>query len=77
MCGNYYVSVIDGSKYVLAAGPFTTHEEALATVEPLRNKVLDLDPTGQWFWYAWGTCKVNEAELVKPGRFNSLLAEVK
>jgi hypothetical protein len=54
----YYVSVIDGARSRLVAGPFSTHEEALAQVDPQRNHWYELDPKS-WF-YAWGTARVRQ-----------------
>lgn len=53
----FYVSVVDGDRKALVAGPFATHEEALAQVDAERTKWNDLDPRA-WF-YAWGTAKVH------------------
>lgn len=54
----YYVSVIDGTRTALVAGPFDTHAESLAQVEPEREKWYKLDPKSHW--YAWGTARVRD-----------------
>jgi hypothetical protein len=51
----YYVSVRDGAKFALVAGPFRTHEAALAAVKLVTHVGCDADPWGQF--YAWGTCR--------------------
>jgi hypothetical protein len=52
----YYVSCVDGSRVALPAGPFATHEEALAAVDAQRSKWVELDPRAHFA--AWGTCRV-------------------
>jgi hypothetical protein len=52
----YYVSVIDGPRYALLAGPFRTHEQALSLVDKTRDIACKVDPKG-WF-YAYGTVKM-------------------
>lgn len=49
----YYVSVIDGTKRGMAAGPYATHEEALDRVNDVRMACELKDPRA-WFW-AFGT----------------------
>lgn len=57
----YYVSVIDGTRKALVAGPFETHAEALAQVEPEREKWYKLDARSHW--YAWGTARVRDDKV--------------
>lgn len=52
----YYVSVIDGPRKAILAGPFKTHKEALAAVEPTKEAWWDLDPRAAFA--AWGTCGI-------------------
>lgn len=49
----YYVSAIDGSKRYLVAGPYPTHEQALAKVEQVRREAYERD--GRAWFMAWGT----------------------
>ena len=51
----FYVSVIDGPKRALVAGPYRTHKEALAKVEPAKEAGAKADPWSTF--YAWGTAK--------------------
>ena len=51
----YYISVIDGAKYALVAGPFKNHEQALGLVEQAKKVGYTRDPMSHF--YAWGTCK--------------------
>ena len=69
-CSKFYVSVIDGSRYGFLAGPYDTHEEALAMVEPAKKMAQKLD---DWAWfYAFGTVKA-PLGYSKPGVLNDLL----
>lgn len=63
----YYVSVVDGSKYNLLAGPFGSHEEAKAQVGVVRKIAIDIDPKAHFFGF--GTCKTPEG-YDKPGLLN-------
>jgi hypothetical protein len=38
------------------AGPFATHDDALAAVEPARKSACDKYPAAHWFYF--GTAKV-------------------
>jgi len=53
--GNYYVSIIDGSRTSLALGPFPTHEAALLQVGEVREFLKD-DPMAAF--YAYGTARL-------------------
>lgn len=57
--GAYYVSVVDGGKFLLLAGPFETHEAALARVEQATEIARNLDPNCAF--YAFGTCRLEAA----------------
>ena len=52
----YYVSVIDGNKSNVLAGPFKTHGEAKTMVDKARNAAQEYGDPKAWF-YAYGTCK--------------------
>ena len=65
--GPYYVSVRDGERFALLLGPFETHREALAMVEPVRVKAVDFNRFAHF--YSFGTCRV-KSEYRKPGRLN-------
>ena len=54
----FYVSVIDGKRRALLAGPYDTHAEALALVEQVRRKAYDIDPKSHF--YAFGTAGSDE-----------------
>lgn len=65
---NYYVSVVDGSRFALLLGPFPKHAWALAWVEPVRAWAEAADPRGHF--YGFGTCVSTRTE---PGRLNGAL----
>jgi hypothetical protein len=68
---SYYVSVVDGKRWVLAAGPFSTHAQALGYVEPVRRLVLSrYDYQGRAGWYGYGTVAMQDG-YSKPGKLNS------
>lgn len=62
----YYVSAIDGELCAFPAGPFQTHEEALAAVDSTKAAWIDKDPRA-WF-AAWGTCRVRADGEAPPKR---------
>ena len=52
----FYVSVVDGPKHGLLAGPYRTHEEALAAVDTARDADC---AANDWAWfYSYGTVKM-------------------
>jgi len=53
--GNYYVSVVDGSRSSLLLGPFSKHMEALLKVEAVRKLANELEPKSHF--YGFGTAK--------------------
>ena len=53
----YYVSVVDGPKFGVLAGPFRTHQEALDMVDNAREAANDADPWAAF--YAFGTVKMS------------------
>lgn len=69
--GYYYVSALPGlgevkDKYWLLAGPWLTHAEALAQVQPVWDYARRRDPVGSE-WKAFGTCRLEEAKASKLG----------
>lgn len=69
--GAYYVSVVDGTRYSLALGPFIDdHAGALAMVDEVRNKATELDSRA-WF-YAYGTCRTPKDGDLRAGTLNDL-----
>lgn len=66
----YYVSVIDGSKSVLALGPFNTHGAALAEVERTMAHVQATYKDAHWFGY--GTSRVLTSRPA--GKLNDVLS---
>ena len=72
---NYYVSVVDGSRVVLAAGPYPEHDRALAYVEPVRRIVeARYNPGGRAHWYGYGTTAMRPT-YAEPGKLNAELQE--
>jgi peptidoglycan/xylan/chitin deacetylase (PgdA/CDA1 family) len=52
----YYVSVMDGTRVVLARGPYWEHDEALDAVDQVQREVIDKwNPDGRAYFYAFGT----------------------
>jgi hypothetical protein len=60
----FYVSVVDGERFNFLAGPFDTHAEALAQVEPTRSRAEEVDPRA--CWYSFGTARA-PAGYTAPG----------
>lgn len=52
----YYVSVVDGNKFALLAGPFRTHEAALKMVDKVTEKAQEIDRKS--IFYGFGTVKM-------------------
>lgn len=70
---NYYVSVLDGDRHVLAAGPYSTHAQALGMVAPVNRLVqAKYDYQGRAAWYAFGTVAMKPGYRV-PGKLNAEL----
>lgn len=68
---DYYVSLRRGSRTALIAGPFETHTEALAMVEPATKLANELDG---WTWFdAFGTCSGPRLPTNPKGKLNSQL----
>jgi hypothetical protein len=71
----YYVSVMDGTpdRTRLVAGPFSTHAEAKAWVNPAQGLVLaKYNPHGRAHFYAYGTVAMRPGYTV-PGILNAKL----
>jgi hypothetical protein len=67
--GNYYVSAVNGRKYIALVGPFKDdHAGALAFVERARTYTVAEKPESA-FW-SFGTCRL---ETDKPGTLNAIL----
>lgn len=64
---HFYVSAIDGSKRHLIAGPWGTHDDALARVDPVRRHASGLD--GRAWFMAWGTAGSQDEHRTPLGRF--------
>ncbi|MFA5377165.1 MAG: hypothetical protein WC455_15545 [Dehalococcoidia bacterium] len=71
--GYYYVSVIDGPRHALVAGPFDTHRAALDMVKRAENAGNECDPKS--VFYGWGTCRLerDETKPMRTGVLNSRL----
>lgn len=68
---DYYVSLQRGSRTALLAGPFKTHTEAIAMVEPATKLANDLD---LWSWFdAYGTCSLPRYPWNPRDKLNSQL----
>ncbi len=69
MKGSYYVSVIDGARKGLLAGPYATHKEALGMVDTVRRIAATVNSDAHW--YAYGTARAEN--ITRPGLLNHLL----
>jgi len=58
--GTYYVSVVDGSSWWRMAGPYNTHQDALADVDRVRNIANEHD--GRAWFMGWGTIRDREGK---------------
>ena len=69
----FYVSVMDGRRKALAAGPFEHHQDALEAVEPVREYVMNHDFKAAF--YAFGTAgyDVSDGNTPPTGKLNSVL----
>ena len=67
----HYVSVMDGTRYGLLAGPYSTHEEALEMVPVVKELAQRVDPWA--VFYAFGTAAAHGYN--KPGVLNEMLEE--
>ena len=63
----FYVSAFYGGRAYLLAGPYPTHDEALARVGDVKAYAIDRDPRG--FWASYGTASSNEIRDTKLGAF--------
>jgi hypothetical protein len=68
--GNYYVSMVDGPRFALLAGPFAQHAVALDQVEPAKTIAQKLDPWADF--YAFGTVRMAD-DYTTPGKLNERL----
>lgn len=71
--GGFYVSVVQGTRYGLLAGPFQTHAEAKALVPRVRALAERLAPRDS-FGSAFGTSRV-KGEPFPEGLLNGFLSE--
>ena len=55
--GFYYVSLIDGPRFALLAGPYSTHREALDMVTPAKEAANKVNRQ-QAAFAGFGTCRL-------------------
>ncbi len=67
--GGYYVSAIDAGTTYLMAGPYNTHEAALADVDKALRIADDID--GRAWFMGWGTIRMRNDYRI-PGKLNEL-----
>ena len=67
--GFYYVSVRDGGRTGLLAGPFAKHAEAILLVDEARRVAEQVNDRAPFYWF--GTCR-SEKDL-GPGKLNERL----
>lgn len=66
----YYVSVLDGGRWLAVVGPFLTHQAALGRVEVVSRVVCErYNPDGRADFYAYGTVAMPH-DYVMPGQLN-------
>lgn len=62
---HYYVSVVDGPRRALLAGPYPTHQEALDQVDAVRKRAI---AAYQWAHFSWfGTASSPDARMTRWG----------
>ena len=66
---HFYVSVVDGGRVGLLAGPFPTHKEALDLVDASKRLAQEADPFA--CFYAYGTLSMATGK--RQGVFNRAL----
>ncbi len=57
--GFYYVSIIDGKRWGLLAGPYTSHQDAIAAVKPAKDAAYRVNPADAAF-ASFGTCRLED-----------------
>ena len=62
--GQYYVSVVDGKKFGLLSGPYSSHAAALALVDRARRIATDLNDWAHF--YSYGTVRMAD-DFNQPG----------
>lgn len=65
--GTYYVTAVDGPSWWRMAGPYDTHQEALADVERCLQVANKHD--GRAWFMSWGTIR-DKTENRAPGNLN-------
>lgn len=65
----FYVSIIDGDRFNVVAGPFQEHQQALDMVDPARKVGNEVDWKSHF--YGWGTVKMATGHT--EGKLNSHL----
>lgn len=68
---SFYTSIQNGSRQVLAVGPFRRHGSALAALERTRRYVAEHERDGRGHFYAYGTAR--DAAGHGPGPLNERL----
>lgn len=58
--GFYYVSIIDGDRFGLLAGPYPSHREALDMVQPARQASYRVN-SAQSSFSGFGTCRLEKS----------------
>ena len=75
MMRDYYVSLIRDKRYILLAGPFATHQQALDMVDRAADAACEVDPT-TWFDLR-GTCSLPYSPSNPNGKLNQRLGVVR
>jgi hypothetical protein len=69
--GNYYVTIHDGARFGLLAGPFRDdHQTAIDLVARCQDLAIQLDPWAHF--HAFGTARI-DYDYGKPGKLNARL----
>ena len=69
--GKYYVTAVDHRRVALLAGPFTSHEAALARVAV--SKRIAEQVNDRAIWWAYGTSRDKGGVTLPPGKLNDFL----
>ena len=71
----YYVTLQRGLTTKIIAGPFATHEDAAAQVEPARAVATTSDPRSHFDAFGVTSAVPREGDNPPVGRFNRILCE--
>lgn len=69
----YYVSITHGRRYLLAAGPYATQDEASDRLEQVIELAHRLDQDAVWYGFGFCFMKIEPKGGYPQGKFNAYL----